>query len=145
MYEVRPSDSVDEPMVRDAWMRSAKGGFAFRGMPNAIFEAEFKPMMASALERSVVLVVADKSRPERMLGFSVSEHPDEETAIVHYVYAKHDWRKQGVGHALSRAMGLSDTKRVIYTHDNTTASHIGPKLGWQYNPFLFWRPNLATL
>lgn len=141
IFETRPGDSVDEPLVRSAWIASALSGYAYRGMPRGKAESSLRECIDQALERSVTLVVADKARPEHAIGWSVSEHVDDDTTIVHYVYVKQAWRRKGVGSALARAMGLLDTKRVTYSHANTTSVRIGPQRGWQYDPFTLWRPN----
>lgn len=140
MYEVRAATEMDLPLIRDAWQRSAASGFAYRRMPRATYEAAITTLIDDVLARSVVLVVADKARPEKMIGWSVSEYPDDSTVVVHYVYVRHNDRRKRVGTALARAMGLHDTARVIYSHNNTSAWHICPARGWQYNPFLLWRP-----
>ena len=140
MFEAREAEASDEKWVRASWLASASSGFAYRGMPRSRFEEQFSECMDRALACSAIIVIANKSEPQHAIGWCVSEYPDEDTAIVHYAYAKQAWRSKGVGAALFTAMGLQGTARVFYSHANTTSVRIGPKKGWQYDPFTFWRP-----
>lgn len=140
IYTIRPLEDDDRDFVRDAWLQSAASGFAYRQIPAADYKLQMRALIEMTLERCVVIGVADKSRPERIIGWSASEHTvdddDRDVVTIHYVYVKHDWRKKGVGRALVSNLG-GDVIR--YSHANTTSSRIGPAKGWQYNPFTLWR------
>lgn len=73
-----------------------------------------------------------------LLGFAVGER-DERGPVVHYVYAKGDYRKKGIGRALTikllESLKHQEREVVRYTHRRAPGCDIATKLGWKYTPY----------
>lgn len=137
-FFVRPAEANDMRFVRKHWLASARSGYAYRNMREGDFTRSYSRIIDRLLERSLVLVVASKDNPDRLVGFSVSEHPNDKAAIVHYVYVKFDWRKVGIARALAQAAGLETIPNITCTHDNNVCQMIAPPHGINYNPLLIF-------
>jgi GNAT superfamily N-acetyltransferase len=137
-FFVRPAEPNDMRVVRKHWLASARSGFSYRNMREGDYTRCYGRIIDRLLERSLVLVVANKARRAEVVGFSVTEHPADAVAIVHFCYTKFDWRRRGIARALLTAAGLEAIPSISSTHDNVVSQMIRPRHAFHYNPFLIW-------
>jgi L-amino acid N-acyltransferase YncA len=157
LREARPRQPLPPCVIREArpedrgfifgnYLKSAYSSFAYRNMPAPAFQHFAARLLEQLIERSQVLVVHRKDDENALLAFAVSERPFKGMSqiVLHFMYIKHDYREQGLGGAILKAIGHDPDKTQLFaTHMTSAWFHIGPKFGAIYNPFFLW-PQFQT-
>lgn len=133
---IRPYNKIsDTDFIYSTWIKSYRtSGFA-RGISSPLYEMGQRSRIDRILskETTYIYVATDKDTPELIFGYIVGEGD----AILHYLYVKSHYRKQGIGKEL-----LGEAKDLIYTHKSPDI-WVEQKLktdptysNWIYNPYL---------
>lgn len=111
-------------LVRNSWFKSLqKNSDLGRWVRPDLFSPGANNLIERLTTVHLPVVTTLAAVPEEVLGW-VCRSPD----VVHYLYVKHDFRRQGVGRRLVYGAGQ-------YTIRTTTGEIVAKKLGLLYNPF----------
>ncbi len=116
MIHLRDATEQDLPFLIDSWVRSCKTGS--KHSKRQVVREQLYDLGAS--------VACWTEDPELIIGWRCSAD-----RILHYVYVKRDYRREGVARLLLG--GLLDTA-VIYTHPTTRALRRKLPPSWHYDP-----------
>lgn len=131
----------DEAFVYSTWMKSYRESGWGRAIPAPIYNIEQRKRIDKLLlrEDSWMLIASNRETPEQIFGWMVGEGNNK----IHYLYVKHSYRGEGIGHKLVSNM-VSD--HIIYTH-RPSAIWVEAKLKeggryrhWIYNPYDLEKP-----
>lgn len=123
-------DSGCECLILDSWLRSYHhhsgawlGWLTYEG-----FASLYGPMVRRILRRSVVRVARLRSDRCEVVGWAAAEG-----SVVHYIFVKGIFRREGVARTL--LAGMLD-KPAIYTHETLTVRRkLSEKVPlWKYSP-----------
>lgn len=129
--------TADElPLIFDSWSRSFRKSDWAGCVPNHKWDEVSRVAIAELLERSVCIVALAPRVPgifegRRVMGYAVCE-PNYK--VLHWLYVKDDYRRQGIGRALLREV-RQGTEGWKYTH-RTAASRnfLGADFTWDPVP-----------
>jgi len=138
---VRPAGANDVKFITNSWLESYRDAPFPRNCPNSIYYHYQHKLLEQLIPRSYTLVAVNPSETDQILGWICAEHVAE-TLIVHYVYIKGVFRKQGVASALLNTVVSAiggEPKSYEYTHKTSYARRV-PKVrdSWAYNPYLMF-------
>lgn len=118
-FIIRPyAESSDWPFVFDAWANSFRSSvFAGTVRNNQYFDV-ICGTIKGLLERGMrVLILADRKHLNVLVGFIAFEVPECKIPVIHYLYIKDSFRRQGLGGALLKEVQeRSSFDELIYTH-----------------------------
>ena len=144
LREPRPADM---PFIMDSWQRSFSRSPFAGVVPNSKWLENSRALVTSLLARGAKVVVACNPEDEdQILGWACAEQ-DEYKCVVHYVYVKDPYRKDGLSTELLGALLPTepDEKDTFYTHrqagDSPGAQLVTvlQKAGYK----MIWAPEIA--
>lgn len=164
---VRFGHDIDVGMVTSDWLKSFRDGYFNATVPNRVYYSQHHKILENLLEKSTVLVLCNANNPAQALGWMCYE-VDANILIIHYIYVKEIFRRQGLATKLVKYVmdnkSLNVARNVVLTTHQThkskkiTRGHRGdwrkqePACGawndrhpehvidWIYNPYaLFYR------
>lgn len=123
---VRDYDAaVDMPFVYNSWMNSYRD-FARHAFPNEPAYSVYRRTRArldALIKRGAELKIAcDPDNTTIILGYACAELP-----VLHYVYVKEAYRRQGIALTLLNACGLSSANIIPCSHWTSFAEQIAAK------------------
>lgn len=148
----RPAEGRDLPLILDAWLSS----FRTSNSAGIIAMKRWKPVMTPELldilaRRGVEAWVAyhpEADMGSDLYGFLIAEKDVSEMTprglvktdqpLVHYVYVRLPYRRNGVARGLFRAAGVDPSKPFLYTFKTPTVANLSKKI-----PCASWRPLIA--
>lgn len=114
-------------LILDSWAKSFRNSDHSGVIPNHMYFAVVRELVAGLIVRGAKIVVADVAG--RVAGWVCYEHKDSEL-VLHYVYVKDMYRKQGLGSILAKG-GMPGLRLpgfcVFYTHKTPAAKYVLPK------------------
>lgn len=113
VVQLRPGEAVDHDFVGDSWRRSFDGSETAL-CPGGLLEYIHtqRQVIEQALSTSSVLVAYPEGTPSQILGWCCYRRP----LLIHYVYVKAPFRKQGIGRALvAEALGGGPPPTTVFT------------------------------
>lgn len=138
---IREARPEDRGMIFGMFLKSAHSGFVYRSMAEPAFKNYGARLLETLINRSQVITVSKKGDADTLLGFAIAERPFKHLGhiVLHFIYIKYDYRQQGLGSAMIKALGHDGKNTTLFaTHMNPAWFLIGPKFGAVYNPFLLW-------
>ena len=104
---------ADYNFVLSSWAHSFKGSQWAGVIPNNEWHASMKNIIDQLASRGmqVIMAVADDDR-DQIMGYVAFEKSLAGIPVVHYVFVKDDFRKEGLGKAL---LGVTGDGSFIYT------------------------------
>lgn len=112
MIAYRPATAEDEAFIYATWLRAQYYGTPFyRAMKASSFYQFYTPFVKIVLSSpdTVVQVACLADSPETILGYVVYSHQD----VLHGVYVKMAWRRQGIAKTLLRGYGGFKTASAL--------------------------------
>lgn len=142
LVRLRPMEPDDIPFVASSWIRSySERGRTAQGMEYAAQMDGHGPIVDEILRRATTraTIACYPQQPKLILGWVVTEGTSR-AAIVHYVYVKQNYRRNGFAKKLLECMrGL---KLVLHTHEimddeeiSEPVSRLIKLLGSKYNHY----------
>lgn len=122
---IRPAREGDMAFVVDAWKRSFEGAPAVRGADREHYRVEMTCAIRRLCSRAEVRIACDPTDEDTIVGFAAFTRTGE-TAELHYIYVKKDFR--GSGHARELLQGVNVTS---YTFATPT---VRPRKDWAFTP-----------
>jgi GNAT superfamily N-acetyltransferase len=95
VIEVRPANKSDMRFVHSSWFTDHWARAAPKHVPRALYAAEMDPRIDTLLTRGTTLVAFFPQVPDEVLGWVTFENN-----VVHYLYVKGAYRRQGIGKGL---------------------------------------------
>jgi GNAT superfamily N-acetyltransferase len=140
-FIVEPATDDDINFIRSSWMRSFADSSWARGAGPAYW-AGHKEIRDRLLDECPPVVARLEGLPTSICGWACFA-PD----VVHYVYVRERWQRNGVASLLLEP--FADKSRVFFTHktslfgtiprEGDVRDTLGHKLnvrGWIYNPYM---------
>jgi len=125
--QIRDLTTADEPFVYSTMLRSLYYGNSYY---NSILQSKFFQMypivIRNLIAKSAVRIACLPDEPDVILGYALLE-PN----IIHFVYVKEAWRKQGVAKALT-----TDHTAQFVTHITKIGNAIRLNKKLELDPFL---------
>lgn len=118
-HEFREAGAADRPFWGANWANTYRRSRWSGVVPNNLYHDVMRVLQEGLLRRGMRVTLAHlPGDSDALLGF-VAWEPHEKANVVHYVYIKDTWRKQGLATALlEHGPGHS----FIYTHRTDDAS-----------------------
>jgi GNAT superfamily N-acetyltransferase len=142
-YTFRPYTTNDIPFIQSSWGNSYYKGASYHTfMEPDSFHSFHRPIREAFFERpeTAAIVCVAKDDSDLILGWIAVERPPKPPGImIHYLYVKEAFKRQGIATELISAVGASDL--VMHTHLTERADRImfesKPKFkNWVYTPHL---------
>jgi GNAT superfamily N-acetyltransferase len=113
--------------VANATKLSLRNSVEYRDVPTGLAFAHLNPMVNRVLNNSAVLVAKNGNR---IMGFSVFE-VDGDTLVVHFLYTRQEYRRQGVARALLQATleNAAGAEAVLYSLPTTRFAKVAERYG----------------
>lgn len=119
---VRDAVEDDVALIMSSWLRSHKqNGPQERKLTNTVYFSNHVPIVRALVARCPILVAELEGVRDEALGWVCYDEPDADRFVVHYVYVKSVYRKQGVAKTLLKGAGWQPNQEI-------EASHIGIEL-----------------
>ena len=124
---IRTATDQEMNLIRSDWFRSfrLKGSHPLK-VSKEVFEQGMNARIQRLICKCLPVVATLEDVPEEVLGWSCRD-----MGIVHYVYVKRDYRRQGIGKFLTFGARA-------YTHFTQKGALLLPEA--QYNPYLLEIP-----
>lgn len=121
-HETRGMVESDRPFVFDGWIRSYQRSRWAGVVPNHLFWDVHRVAIEGLLTRGAVVTVAHlPGEPDALLGFVAHEVKPGDEPLIHTVYVKPLWRRQGVARALIDT--VVPDRQFHYTFRTDAAAH----------------------
>lgn len=129
--KLEPTDKRAVSFIIDSWTRSLWPLFQY--IPN--FKELQHVRIFNILLHSDILLICDKDDTDVIFGYAVWEHD-----VIHWVYVKHHFRKQGLCKQLLLQIPVS--AKFMHSHETRHGKRfIIDKINSRYNPFFLERYN----
>lgn len=111
-----------------------------RHLLQSVYDMEHEEIMSRLIIHSmhnygIKLAVKD----DVILGWACTDGSD----VVHFIYVKKDFRRQGLASLLLKELGFSADKPTAFTHRTRVSDNLchrnGPLHSWFYNPYIGFR------
>ncbi len=124
----RPEDSRHCSPVVAMWSSSYKKSHYAGLIWHEDWAAVMHPQIAKVLARPEVsvLLAFDKDDPDFLYGF-IAGDTSEGVPVVHYVYCKEPYRKQGIARRMFAALGVDPANYFVYTCNTGLAIRLKSK------------------
>lgn len=136
-YYIRKAHPNDIPFITNSWLKSYRGSKEVSGTPNNQYYFYQHKLIEALVPRSIVLVVANRADSTHILGWTCAEIADT-ALLLHYMYVKDAFRKQGIGSQLLHFMEEHESPPAIITTHRThrTDRLLGSERTWFHNRYL---------
>lgn len=139
--DYRVLTTADYKFILSSWAKSFRNSWYSGTGFNKEYHSGMKALIDGLIKRGMVVKVAcSKHDPDQLFGFVAYEVSQNGTFVVHYLFVKPDWRKQGIATALMQNIMVPE--RFLYTH-RTVDSEYFP--GGEHVPLLARRKNLEPV
>lgn len=126
-HEFREALPADRAFWGANWANSYRGSRWAGVVPNHLYHDLMRTLQDGLLRRGMRVSLAHlPGAPNALMGF-VAWEPSEKANVVHFLYVKPTWRKQGLGTAL--LLG-GPGREFIYTHRTDESNYFG-KPDWR--------------
>lgn len=132
---------VDAPFVFSGWVESFRSAHAAGPIPSDMYRTLYREILRRVLDRSRVVVAYNLDRPTQLFGFAVRDREDDqERPVLHYVFVKQFFRRNGVARYLVQELGISTRDPFVYTFKSQAAKTIARKwTGGCFDPMVVRR------
>lgn len=125
-WTIRLALEADYPLVLDSWLKSTRDEPWAGNVPNNLASAVLQESLKQLLARGAkVLVAANPERDNQVVGWICAEPGREAEKVVHMIYVKKPFRRNGIARELLRAVGLQPTDPFPFTY-RTRMSRVFP-------------------
>lgn len=136
-WELRPAIPEDLPFIMSTWLKSARkqGDRAF--MTNTVYFNNEKRRITDLFDRAFVTMIVNSTDHDHLLGWVCHETMAEEIFIVHYVYVKKDYWRQGYAKlSLEKLYPEFKKTEIAITDVNGLVAEKREKYKLHFNPYL---------
>lgn len=133
---LREANQNDLNFIYNSWSYTyRKSPIMYRMDVKLYFENQTK-QMHRILKDSCVYIACDSEDPSHIFGYIVFEDL-QNIAVIHYIYVKNSFRKNGIASYLLESVGINE-RPCVATHDTWYFPFLRDKYSGRliYNPFL---------
>jgi GNAT superfamily N-acetyltransferase len=117
---IRIAEIGDEGFIFHSWLKSYRGSAAAQNITNPRYFAGQHALITRLLGRSKILVAANPEDPSQICGWIVYE-PKAPIPVLHYVYVKHPFRRNGIARELIAQM---ECDTFFFTHSTEAVKQL---------------------
>lgn len=124
---IRPGELTDLPLIYASFLRGLYYDNEFFNMiPKKEFMENYKGALTSLLDKSKITIACLKEDPDVIVGYTITN-----PSVLHWVYVKSSWRKQGV------AKLLLPTIPTFFSHFTSLGLSLNKQKNYNliFNPF----------
>lgn len=144
----------DVPFVTNSWLTSFRKSAYTWGVGNSEYNAFHHKLLEALVPQSMLVVLCNRNNPDQILGWAVYQKLEGDVLVLHYVYIKFAFRRNGFARCLvDEIMDHERPRAVIWTHRTEIGAKIQKNLpelsSWRLNPYLMYtlaasyKPNWA--
>lgn len=132
---LRPYDLDDAKFLMHSWLRSMRG--MFRDSTDDDYYSGVQQDIMSLAKCAKVIVACDREKPWFIYGYCVADEAAsrEDPLVVHYIFVKNAYRRQGIGTAMMKAHGWYPDRIVMATFWNYYLKQLRHVVRLRYNPW----------
>jgi len=121
--EFRSAKTDDLHFIMAAWLNSYRRSQWAGVVPNNMYHKTHRELITQLLARGMFLIVAvNKEDTDQILGFVAAEKSNKGIAVVHYVFVKDEFRRNGLATKLLSVLGVeSNGGSFLYTFRTSDA------------------------
>lgn len=127
-FVIRPMCREDRPFIASSWLTSYGRSAVARSLDPKIYHAKQGRLIDRLLaDASVILVAVSASESSQLRGWIVADLPaGEVVTVVHFMYVKTTFRREGVAKALLREAGVVTYSKTAVRDHNIEYTHLAP-------------------
>lgn len=133
--KIRLPRSEDLNFILSSYLKSYRNSMSAIG--NDLYFPNQQKVFEEILTRSMIAIACDPEHEDQIFGWGCCEYVAPEHAVLHYLYVKFPFRRNGLAKDIIAALIHENCLFVEYSH-NTHASNLITK-GYQYNPFYLFK------
>lgn len=131
----RPFEITDRSFILRSWIRCHRRNHS--GISDEDYFYGQTHLIYALSGNSKIVIACDAAKPEFILGFACGRMATNgRDIIMHYVYVKEAYRKNGVARDLVSHIGYRGLGRIIATAWSRTILNMSQNKPIEYNPFI---------
>lgn len=131
--KMRAPTSEDTSFIFNSWLKSYRSSAFAKDQCNEVFFGNYKKIVESILDRSMITVVCNPEDDNHMYGYIVFEYLPANNLLVHYLYVKHTYRKNNIAKKLIEKIRQSPNPILISHHTQVCKS--SKSIVYLYDPY----------
>lgn len=131
----RDMTKEDESFIFDSWIKSYINSDESKHVPKNVYYPMQHKVVEDTINSTNVKIAHHFEDINHVLGYIVYENEEPNTCIVHWLFVKKPFRKNGIGNKLWQSI-TEDAVKVFHTHSSFTHNKIKDKFKSEYNPYL---------
>jgi len=136
--KIRPPSKEDTSFIFNSWLKSYRSSNFAKDQCNSVYYDNYKNIVNAMLERSMVAIICNPEDDNHLYGYIIFEHLPASTLLVHYIYIKHTYRKNGLAKKLIEKVRLSPTP-ILASH-HTQVCKTTKSISYVYDPYRAFFP-----
>lgn len=133
MIKTRTARKEDVNFIFDSWLKSWRKSKYAGVIPNNLYYSTYRSTIENLVARGAELTVAcPENNDDHILGWICHEKTSDSFAVIHYLYVKDPFMKQGIDGLLLDCVGGS--KPGFYTFNYAQVANVCRKDGWRWTP-----------
>lgn len=98
--QIRYAGKDDVAFITNSWLKSYRESHSVDSIPNRVYYWYHHKILEQLLARSAVVVLCNEEDPDQILAWACVEKLVDKVLVIHYLYVKHAFRKQGLARRL---------------------------------------------
>lgn len=141
-YKLRAPVEADTSFIFNSWLKSYRSSNFAKDQCNTVFYENYKKIVNDIIDRSMLTVICNPEDENHLFGYIVFERLPGANLLVHYIYIKHTYRKNGLAKALINAVHESGNPILASHHTNVCKA--SKSIAYVYDPYHAFYP-VATI
>jgi len=139
--KMRAPNTEDTNFIFNSWLKSYRSSNFAKDQCNVVFFENYKKVVSDLIERSLITIVCNPEDDNHLYGYIVFENLPGNNLLVHYLYVKHTYRKQGIAKQLVGSVRTSSNP--ILTSHHTQVCKTSKSIIYIYDPYRAFFPLTA--
>lgn len=136
--KMRVPTEEDTSFIFNSWLKSYRSSNFAKDQCNTVFFENYKKIVSDIIERSLITIVCNPEDDNHLYGYIVFENLPGSNLLVHYLYVKHTYRKQGIAKRLVDSVRTSSNP-ILASH-NTQVCKASKSIIYIYDPYRAFFP-----
>ena len=137
-FKLRPPHEEDTNFIFNSWLKSYRSSDFAKNQCNAVFFENYKKIVSDIINRSMITMVCSPDDDNHLFGYVVFEYLPGNNLLVHYLYVKHTYRKNGIAKFLLEKIRKS--QNPILTSHHTHVCKATKSIIFVYDPYRAFFP-----
>lgn len=142
--DITLADDEHAAFIKTSWLRSYRYADWVQGIESDAYYTGHSQIVERLLDGSICAVAQHRTNTEQLYGFACGDRIGDKF-VLHYVYVKSPFRRNGIGKALVETVGYNHPERITGTHKTWVDSKTGfvrGKYCVEYNPYVLNEVNV---